>query len=133
VDVSFEEVRSLCVLVALYYFGEASRLRPGAEAVVAREYSGPFGISELGQWNSSCAIFDCVRQVLNRDVWTHPTITRCVRESFLLWQYDRNTVNGSKFVTRYSVKKFPHLQVGTSHVSLQFTGRRYWTPSRERR
>lgn len=46
-------------------------------------------------------------QVLNRDVWRHETVREVIKSSFLFWQRDKTSPQGSAFVTSYQITCFP--------------------------
>lgn len=53
--------------------------------------------------------FPC--QILNRDVWSNQTVKDILKEHFIFWQVDHNTVEGSKYIQFYKVKRFPHVSI----------------------
>jgi hypothetical protein len=45
--------------------------------------------------------------VLNRDIWSHETVKEVVRSSFVFWQRDRASQQGSQFASKYNISEFP--------------------------
>ena len=49
--------------------------------------------------------------MLNRDVWKDETVEEMLGGSFIFWQRDRKSQEGSGFVQLYSVNNFPHIAI----------------------
>lgn len=50
-------------------------------------------------------------QVLNRDVWSNPTIKEIIREHFIFWQVCHEQTEGQRFVQFYNVHGYPHVSI----------------------
>ncbi|KAI9250240.1 hypothetical protein BDA99DRAFT_523251 [Phascolomyces articulosus] len=51
--------------------------------------------------------FSC--QILNRDLWSDPTVKDIIKESFVFLQYERENPEGKRYLTYYPIKKYPHI------------------------
>ncbi|KAI7857442.1 hypothetical protein BDC45DRAFT_501187 [Circinella umbellata] len=51
--------------------------------------------------------FSC--QILNRDLWSDPTVKEIIKESFIFLQYERENPEGKRYLTYYPIKKYPHV------------------------
>ena len=45
--------------------------------------------------------------ILNRDIWSHETVKEIIRSSFIFWQRDRSSAQGTQFVNNYRIEEFP--------------------------
>lgn len=50
-------------------------------------------------------------QILNRDVWSNPTVKDIVREHFIFWQVNHDSFDGARYVQFYNVSSYPHLSI----------------------
>ncbi|XP_076042373.1 UBX domain-containing protein 7 isoform X2 [Oratosquilla oratoria] len=53
--------------------------------------------------------FSC--QVLNRDVWSNPTIKAIIREQFIFWQVYHDSEEGQRFMMFYQVPEWPYVSI----------------------
>uniref|UniRef100_H2YPX6 UBX domain-containing protein n=1 Tax=Ciona savignyi TaxID=51511 RepID=H2YPX6_CIOSA len=53
--------------------------------------------------------FSC--QVLNRDVWSVPTVKSLLKENFIFWQVYSDSSEGERFMTFYSIESWPHVSI----------------------
>ncbi|CAG2104107.1 unnamed protein product [Medioppia subpectinata] len=53
--------------------------------------------------------FSC--QVLNRDVWSNPTVKSVVTEHFIFWQSYHDNSEGQRFMQFYNVTDFPYVAI----------------------
>lgn len=49
--------------------------------------------------------------VLNRDIWSHETVKEVIRSSFVFWQREKGSVQGSPVVTNYNIVQFPSVLI----------------------
>jgi hypothetical protein len=45
--------------------------------------------------------------VLNRDIWSHETVKEMIRSSFLFWQREKGSQQGTQVVNNYNLVQFP--------------------------
>lgn len=50
-------------------------------------------------------------QTLNRDVWSNQTVKDILKEHFIFWQVDHQSLEGLKYIQFYKVKRFPHVSI----------------------
>merc|ERR1712226_571585 len=50
-------------------------------------------------------------QVVNRDVWSNPTVRDIINANFIMWQVPHDSDEGLHYATFYNVKNFPHISV----------------------
>lgn len=50
-------------------------------------------------------------QVLNRDVWSNPTVRAIIKEHFLFFQTYHDISQGQNFISFYNVHCFPHISI----------------------
>jgi|LauGreDrversion4_2_1035121.scaffolds.fasta_scaffold13918_4 hypothetical protein len=50
---------------------------------------------------------DFASLVLNRDIWSHETVKQIILSSFIFFQRDRSTTQGSNFCNNYKITSFP--------------------------
>ncbi|KAG0365273.1 hypothetical protein BGZ54_006695 [Gamsiella multidivaricata] len=54
-------------------------------------------------------VFAC--QVLNRDLWSDPSVKEIVKENFIFLQFYSDSVEGKKYAAYYPLKTFPHIAI----------------------
>ncbi|KAF9122669.1 hypothetical protein BGW39_009577 [Mortierella sp. 14UC] len=54
-------------------------------------------------------VFAC--QVLNRDLWSDPSVKKIVKENFIFLQFYSDSVEGKKYAAYYPLKTFPHIAI----------------------
>ncbi|KAF8980352.1 hypothetical protein BGZ46_004316 [Entomortierella lignicola] len=54
-------------------------------------------------------VFAC--QVLNRDLWSDPSVKEIVKENFIFLQFYSDSVEGKKYAAYYPLKVFPHIAI----------------------
>ncbi|KAI8097877.1 thioredoxin-like protein [Gilbertella persicaria] len=50
-------------------------------------------------------------QVMNRDLWSDSFVKDIIRESFVFLQYAKDSADGKRYHTYYSISGFPHLAI----------------------
>ncbi|KAF9918404.1 hypothetical protein BX616_008964 [Lobosporangium transversale] len=54
-------------------------------------------------------VFAC--QVLNRDLWSDPSVKEHVKENFIFLQFYSDSVEGKKYAAYYPLQTFPHIAI----------------------
>ncbi|KAG0312612.1 hypothetical protein BGZ99_009371 [Dissophora globulifera] len=54
-------------------------------------------------------VFAC--QVLNRDLWSDPSVKEIVKENFIFLQFYSDSAEGKKYIAYYPLKTYPHIAI----------------------
>ncbi|XP_035216881.1 UBX domain-containing protein 7-like [Stegodyphus dumicola] len=53
--------------------------------------------------------FSC--QVLNRDVWSNPTVKELISQHFVFWQVYSDSIDGQRYMQFYKLVEFPYIAI----------------------